>query len=75
MGPALFASATVLVSVDFLLAYFPIYGTATGLSVQAVGLLLSMGAAASMCSRIFMGRLIRAKGQLDVALRGRKYCV
>jgi MFS family permease len=66
MKQALFASATVLVSVDLLTSYLPIYGTENGLSVETVGLLLSLRAAASILSRLLMGRLIRAGGQYTV---------
>lgn len=66
MKQALFASATVLVSVDLLMAYFPIYGDANGLSIETVGFLLSLRAGASMFSRVLMGRMISAAGQYTV---------
>jgi MFS family permease len=66
MKTALFASAMVLVTVDLLMAYFPIYGVQHGLSVATVGFLLSLRAFASIVSRLSMGRLVRATTQSTV---------
>ncbi len=63
MISAMLVSVTVISSVDVLIAYLPLYGEATGLSVETVALLLSVRAGASLISRIFMTRLIDALGR------------
>jgi MFS family permease len=60
---AMFASIAVLTTTDLLVAYLPAYGEATGLSATAVGLLLSVRAAASVVSRLFIGPLTRRVGR------------
>ncbi|MBX6349981.1 MAG: MFS transporter [Clostridia bacterium] len=59
MPPAMFASLTVLSSIDVLSAYLPVLGEARGLSVATVGLLLSIRGGASLVSRLFMAWLLR----------------
>ncbi len=63
---AMFASIAVLTTTDLLVAYLPAYGEATGLSATVVGLLLSVRAAASVVSRLFIGPLTRrvSRGRL-----------
>ena len=63
MAAAMLVSVTVISSVDVLVAYLPAYGEATGLSVETVGLLLSVRAGASLVSRIFMARMIQRIGR------------
>jgi MFS family permease len=63
MTTAMFVSLTVISSIDVLVAYLPAYGEATGLSVETVGLLLSVRAGASLTSRFFMPQLIRLLGR------------
>lgn len=58
MATAMLASITLLSSVDVLVAYLRAYGEAVGLPVEIVGLLLSLWAASSLASRLFMGALI-----------------
>ena len=75
MAAAMLVSVTVISSVDVLVAYLPAYGEATGLSVETVGLLLSVRAGASLVSRIFMARMIERIGRrpllaLSMALAG-----
>lgn len=60
---AMLASLSVVLSMDLLVAYLPAIGEANGLSVEVVGLLLSVRAAGSMVSRLFMGTLIRRLGR------------
>lgn len=63
MAAAMFVSLTVISSIDVLVAYLPAYGEATGLSVETVGLLLSVRAGASLTSRFFMTQLIDRLGR------------
>ena len=56
-------SLTVISSIDVLVAYLPAYGEETGLSVETVGLLLSVRAGASLASRFFMPQLITLLGR------------
>ena len=63
MTAAMLVSITVISSVDVLVAYLPAYGEATGLSVQTVGLLLSVRAGASLVSRVFMAKMIERIGR------------
>jgi MFS family permease len=51
MPRAMFASMAVLASVDILIIYVPALAQEAGISVETVGLLLAMRAAASMVSR------------------------
>lgn len=75
MAAAMLVSITVISSVDVLVAYLPAFGEAAGLSVATVGLLLSVRAASSLVSRLFMTRLIVLLGRgrllaLSMALAG-----
>lgn len=63
MPHAMLASLTVLTSIDLIAAYLPAYGEARGLSVETVGLLLGVRAAASMATRVLMLPLIRLAGR------------
>lgn len=63
MPSAMLVSITVISCVDVLIAYLPAYGDAVGLSVGLVGLLLSVRAASSLVSRIFMTPLVRRFGR------------
>jgi MFS family permease len=59
---AMFVSVSVASTIDVLAAYLPVYGEVSGLSVQFVGLLLSMRAGATIVSRIGMERLLKRFG-------------
>jgi MFS family permease len=63
MAAAMIVSITVISSIDVLVAYLPAYGEETGLSVETIGLLLSVRAGASLLSRLFMTRLIDRLGR------------
>lgn len=63
MAAAMLVSITVISAVDVLVAYLPAYGEQNGLSVETVGLLLSVRAGASLISRVFMGRMIERLGR------------
>ena len=58
MFAAMFVSISVASTIDVLTAYLPIYGTVSALSVQMVGLLLSLRAGATMVSRVGMEYLL-----------------
>lgn len=60
---ALLTSLTVLASVDILIAYLPAYGDANGIPVATVGLMLSLRAAASIASRLFIQVLMDRLGR------------
>ena len=62
MFAAMYVSITVSSTIDVLAAYLPIYGTVSMLSVQLVGLLLSVRAAATMVSRFGMDYLLTRLG-------------
>jgi MFS family permease len=62
MVVAMVVSISVASTIDVLAAYLPIYGTETGLSVQFVGLLLSIRAGATILSRVGMDALINRFG-------------
>ena len=73
MPAAMFVSIVIVSTVDVLAAYLPVYGEEVGLSVGLVGALLAIRAAATLVSRIFMVRLIRAlgrRGALTLSLVG-----
>lgn len=57
LGPVLLVSLTVLAAVDLLAVYLPALGAERGVSAAAIGVLLVLRAAASMVSRLFLGRL------------------
>lgn len=63
MIPAILVSVAVILTIDLLIAYLPLYGETRGLSVTLVGALLSIRAASSLASRLAMGRLIEAVGR------------
>ncbi len=54
---ALTVSCVVLAAVDITLVYLPALGAERGIASGAVGLLLALRGAASMTSRLFLGRL------------------
>jgi MFS family permease len=60
---ALMAAALIPSAVDILVVYLPALGAAAGLSVAAIGGLLALRSAASMISRLFLGRLVRRVGR------------
>ncbi|MFD4669932.1 MFS transporter [Lentzea sp. NPDC058450] len=60
---ALLVSCVVLAAVDITLVYLPALGTDRGLTAGFVGLLLTLRAAASMTSRLFLGRLVPLLGR------------
>jgi len=62
MLAAMFVSISVASTIDVLTAYLPIYGTVSLLSVQMVGLLLSVRAGATMVSRVGMDYLLSRLG-------------
>lgn len=63
MPSAMVVSIIVLLSIDLLIAYLPVYGEAHGLSVALVGGLLSVRAAGSLVSRLLLGRFIELLGR------------
>jgi len=63
MVPAIAISIAVILSIDLLVAYLPVYGEARGLPVELVGALLSVRAASSMASRLAMTWLIARIGR------------
>jgi MFS family permease len=63
MLPAIAVSIGVILSIDLLVAYLPVYGEERGLPVELVGALLSVRAAASMASRLAMTWLISKVGR------------
>ncbi|MBP2336496.1 MFS family permease [Saccharothrix coeruleofusca] len=60
---ALLTSCVVLASVDISLVYLPALGAERHLAASAVGVLLGLRAAASMTSRLFLGRLTPLVGR------------
>jgi MFS family permease len=63
MISAMSVSIAVISAVDVLIAYLPAYGEEAGLSVALVGILLSVRAASSLVSRLFMTQLITLLGR------------
>jgi len=63
MAPAMLASMTVLATMDVITVYLPALGEERGLSVVTVGALLAVRAAASMVSRLLLGRLVALFGR------------
>jgi predicted MFS family arabinose efflux permease len=55
----LFASLALLGAADILTAYLPLLGERRGLTPATVGLLLALRAAATICSRLLLDRLLR----------------
>ncbi|MSP56006.1 MAG: MFS transporter [Myxococcales bacterium] len=62
MIPAMFVSIVIMSAFDVILAYLPILGESKGLSVQLVGLLLSVRAATTLLSRLVMDPLLKRFG-------------
>jgi MFS family permease len=60
---ALTVSCVVLAAVDITLVYLPALGTERGIASGVVGALLTLRAAASMTSRLFLGRLAARFGR------------
>jgi predicted MFS family arabinose efflux permease len=56
----MFASLTVLTTIDLLSVYLPAFGEARGIPVETVGLLLAVRAGASMASRLLMLPMLKA---------------
>lgn len=63
---ALTVSCVVLAAVDITLVYLPALGAEHGIAAGAIGLLLTLRAASSMASRLFLGRLTAAAGRRAV---------
>ena len=63
MIPAIAVSIGVILSIDLLVAYLPVYGEERGLPVELVGALLAVRAAASMASRLAIAALIDRLGR------------
>jgi len=59
----LITSAVILTGIDLFQFYMPIYGHHVGLSASAIGLVLSMFAAASFVIRIALPRMVKAWGE------------
>jgi MFS family permease len=66
MLAAMFIGIVVLGSIDIMLAYMPVLGETKGLSVQLVGLLLSIRAGTTLLSRLWMDRLLGRFGWVAV---------
>ena len=60
---SLAVSGAVLVTVDLMYAFVPVWATEQGISASAVGLLLALRAAVSVFSRLGLTRLIRRFGR------------
>lgn len=58
VAPGLVASLALLGAVDLLVAFLPLIGERAGIPAAAVGILLSLRAAASVASRLALGMLI-----------------
>lgn len=63
---AMAASIVILVAIDLLLAYMPVFGDTYGLSVLTVGTLLSVRAGGSALSRLFMAPIVNKFGRKKV---------
>ncbi|MGN9776106.1 MFS transporter [Micromonospora sp. H33] len=60
---ALTVSCIVLAAVDITLVYLPALGAERGIDAGSIGVLLGLRAAASMASRLLLGRLVAAVGR------------
>jgi MFS family permease len=60
----IFASIAVLSAADVFTAYMPVLGERHGIGPPVIGVLLALRAAASLASRIGIGRLVRRFGRL-----------
>lgn len=67
MPAAMLAGIAVLTSADLLLVYLPAYGTAQGLSIEAVGFLLAAQGVAAILSRLALPLLV-ARGWRRIEL-------
>jgi MFS family permease len=65
---ALTVSCVVLAAVDITLVYLPALGTERGIVAGTIGALLTLRAAASMVSRLFLGRLAHRLGRRRLLL-------
>ena len=63
LARALITSCIILAAVDITLIYLPALGAEQGMTARLVGLLLALRAAASMVSRLFLGRLSARLGR------------
>jgi MFS family permease len=68
LARALTVSCVVLAAVDITLVYLPALGTERGIVAGTIGALLTLRAAASMVSRLFLGRLARRLGRRRLLL-------
>ncbi|MFD3486558.1 MFS transporter [Streptomyces sp. NPDC058665] len=60
---ALTVSCVVLAAVDITIVYLPVLGAERDIAAGTIGALLAVRAAASMVSRLFLGRLVRRLGR------------
>jgi MFS family permease len=65
---ALIASTALLVGVDLMVAYLPVFGIERGYSPAIVGLMLGSLGISQLVSRLFLGSLIRRLGHLRLLL-------
>ncbi len=63
MWRSLIVSGAVLVSLDLMYAFIPVWATERGIGAAAVGLLLALRAAVTVVSRIGLARLVRRFGR------------
>lgn len=61
---SIFASIAVLSAADIFTAYLPVIGEQRGIAPATIGVLLALRAAASMVSRIGIGRIVERVGRL-----------
>jgi predicted MFS family arabinose efflux permease len=66
---AIVASGLISVAWDLYLFFFPIYGHAIGLSASAIGIIISMFAAAVFVIRVALPRLARVWSEFEILLR------
>jgi MFS family permease len=64
--PAIVVSGFVLVAMDLLYTFVPVWGLQHGVSTVAIGFLLSLRAIVSMASRIGLGRLVGRFGRRNL---------
>jgi MFS family permease len=65
---AIVASGLISVAWDLYLFYFPIYGHSIGLSASAIGMVISLFAAAVFAIRVVLPRLARRWGEFPILL-------
>jgi MFS family permease len=68
MAPSLVVSGAVLVSVDLLYAFLPVWAIDRGVDVEVVGALLATRAAVTVVSRAGLSRLVRRFGRRALIL-------